>query len=159
MSAFYRLIFLVFVLLFAHGCSPIDVFEKTATMPKQQWFYNHQPSFSFNITDTSSAYNIFITLRHSDAYKYNNIWLKIGSIAPGDSARYQNLDLQLASDAKGWDGDGMDDIFEVRKNITPGPVHFKSSGKYTFIVSQIMREDPLKNIFNVGIRVEKIALQ
>ncbi len=78
---------------------------------------------------------------------------------PGDSIRYQNLDLQLASDAKGWEGEGIDDIFEVRKNITPGPVHVKSAGKYTFTISQIMRENPLKNIFNVGIRVEKIAQQ
>lgn len=157
MSAFYRLILFINILVFGYGCSPIDVFEKTATMPKQEWHYNNQPSFSFDISDTASVYNIFITLRHSDAYKYNNIWLKIGSIAPGDSIRYQNLDLQLASDAKGWEGEGMDDIFEVRKNITPGPVHFKSAGKYTFTISQIMREDPLKNIFNVGIRVEKIS--
>ncbi|MEO7800470.1 MAG: gliding motility lipoprotein GldH [Ginsengibacter sp.] len=159
MSAFYRLILFTGLSAFTYGCSPIDVFEKTATIPKQDWYYNDQPSFSFDISDTASAYNIFITLRHSDAYKFNNIWLKIGSIAPGDSIHYQNLELQLASDARGWEGNGMDDIFEVRKNITPGPVHFRSAGKYTFTVAQIMRQNPLKNIFNVGIRVEKIRQQ
>lgn len=159
MSAFYRLILFTGLLIFVYGCSPIDVFEKTATIPKQEWYYNNQPSFSFDISDTISGYNLFISLRHGDAYKYNNIWLKIGSIAPGDSIRYQNLELQLGSDAKGWEGNGMDDIFEVRKNITPGPVHFRSAGKYTFTVGQIMRENPLKNIFNVGIRVEKVRQQ
>jgi gliding motility-associated lipoprotein GldH len=159
MAVFYRLTLFTGLLVLFYGCSPIDVFEKTATVPKQEWYYNNQPSFSFDISDTASAYNIFITLRHSDAYKYNNIWLKIGSIAPGDSMRYQNLELQLANDAKGWEGNGMDDIFEVRKNITPGPVHFKSAGKYTFTVAQFMRENPLKNIFNVGMRVEKVRQQ
>jgi len=52
----------------------------------------------------------------------------------------------------------MDDIFEVRKNITPGPVPFKKAGNYTFIIAQIMRENPLKHILNVGIRVEKVNL-
>ncbi len=157
MTALYRTLLFIGMLSAAVGCSPIDVFEKNVTLPKQQWYYDNQPSFTFNITDTISAYTIFIVLRHSDAYKYNNIWLRIGSVAPGDSIRYQNLDLQLATDAKGWEGIGMDDIFEVRKNITPGPVHFKSSGNYSFTVSQIMRENPLQHIFNVGVRVEKVA--
>ncbi len=52
----------------------------------------------------------------------------------------------------------MDDIFEVRKNITPGPVPFKKAGIYTFTIGQIMRENPLLHILNVGIRVEKVGI-
>lgn len=158
MAILFRLLFFISVIATSAGCSHIDVFEKNAIIPKQKWSYTYQPTFVFNISDTASAYNIFITLRHTDAYKYNNIWLKIGSTAPGDSIRYQNLDLQLGTDAKGWDGEGMDDIFEVRKNITPGPVHFKKAGSYSFTVSQMMREDPLSHILNVGLRVEKVSM-
>ncbi len=59
---------------------------------------------------------------------------------------------------KGGKGQGMDDIFELRKNIIAGPVPFKKPGTYTFSIAQIMRENPLKNILNVGIRVEKVQL-
>ena len=69
---------------------------------------------------------------------------------------FQNINLQLATDAKGWEGVGIDDIFEVRKNITPGPVPFTKSGDYTFTIAQIMRENPIKNILNVGLRIEKV---
>ena len=127
-------------------------------MPPQGWYYNNRPAFSFAIKDTSAAYNIFLVLRHTDAYKYNNIWLSIGSQAPGDSMRYQNIDITLGTDAKGWEGHGMDDIFELRKNITRGPLPFKKPGTYTFSIAQIMRENPLKHILNVGIRVEKVQL-
>ena len=72
--------------------------------------------------------------------------------------QFQNINLKLASDAKGWEGVGMDDIFEVRKNITPGPVSFKRAGDYTFSIAQIMRENPLKYIMNVGLRVEKVEM-
>ena len=118
--------------------------------------YNNTPAFTFNITDTAASYNIFIVLRHTDAYKYNNIWLKVGSQAPGDTMHFQNMNITLGTDAKGWEGNGMDDIFELRKNITPGPVPFKKPGKYTFTISQIMRENPLQHILSVGLRVEKM---
>ena len=143
-------------LLFFISCSPIDLYQKTAVIPAQQWFYNNKPEFTIAINDTTALYNVFVVLRHTDAYKYSNIWLNLGSKAPGDTMRYQNINLTLSNDIKGWEGVGMDDIFEVRKNITPGPVPFKKAGNYLFSVAQIMRDNPLKHILNVGIRIEKV---
>ena len=151
-----KALFILILVVSFVSCAKIDLYEKQAEIPSQQWFYNDAPSFAFNIDDTSSLYNLYIVLRHTDAYDYSNIWLKLGSRAPGDTIRFQNLNLQLASDVNGWEGTGTDDIFEVRKNITPGPVPFKKPGTYTFSVSQIMRENPLKHILNVGLRVEKV---
>ena len=134
------------------------MYEKTTPIPDQAWFYNNKPSFTFAITDTTGLYNIYIVIRHTDAYQYNNLWLTLGSGAPSDTMRFQKINLELGSDAKGWLGSGMDDIFEVRKNITQGPVPFKKAGNYTFTIAQIMRENPLKHILNIGIRVEKVNL-
>lgn len=139
------------------SCAKIDLFEKHAKIPSQQWFYNNSPEFTFQITDTTALYNIYIVLRHTDGYNYNNIWLRLGSRAPGDTMHFQNINLTLASDAHGWDGTGAGDIFEVRKNITPGPVPFSKPGIYTFTISQIMRENPLSHILNIGLRVEKVT--
>jgi GldH lipoprotein len=47
----------------------------------------------------------------------------------------------------------MDDIYEHRIQLTE-PQHWKA-GVYHFTVEQIMREDPLENVMNVGLRVEK----
>ncbi|HEY8690607.1 MAG TPA: gliding motility lipoprotein GldH [Chitinophagaceae bacterium] len=144
--------------IFFISCAKIGVFEKTAQIPSQSWFYDNKPSFTFTITDTSASYNIYIVLRHTDAYTYNNLWLAVSSQAPGDTIRSQNINLELGNDTKGWEGTGMDDIFEIRKNITPGPLPFKKAGNYTFTIAQIMRENPLMHILNVGIRVEKVNL-
>ncbi|MEP6595479.1 MAG: gliding motility lipoprotein GldH [Ginsengibacter sp.] len=154
-----HLAFIIIILISLVACSHIDVYEKTAAIPSQAWYYNYIPSFSFTITDTLAVYNIYIVLRHTDAYEYNNIWLRLGTQAPGSDIHFQNLDIVLGSDAKGWEGHGTDDIFEVRKNITRGPVPFKKSGTHTFAINQIMRENPLKHVLNVGIRVEKVGHQ
>jgi len=140
------------------ACSKIEVFEKTVPIPEQKWYNNYSPSFDFDIADTSSSYNIYVVIRHTDAYKFNNIWLKLDMQFPGDSLRSKKLDITLGSDATGWEGTGMDDIFEYRKIISPGPVPFNKAGKYTFTLSQVMRENPLEHIINIGIRAEKVKL-
>ncbi len=150
---------LILLTLITASCIKIDQFEKTAQIPSREWFYNNTPVFTFHIADTISLYNIYVVLRHTDAYNYNNIWLRLGTQFPGDSMHFQNINLTLASDAKGWEGTGMDDIFEVRKNISKGPIPFKKAGDYTFTISQIMRTNPLGNIMNAGIRVEKVNVQ
>ena len=153
-----KLLFLSLLPAFIISCSNIDLFEKQSQIPDQQWLYANVPEFTFHIDDTASLYNVYIVLRHTDLYNYNNIWLRIGSKVPGDSTHFQNINLRLANDAKGWEGTGISDIFEVRKAISPGPLAFKTSGDYTFSVAQIMRENPLKYILSVGIRVEKVKI-
>ena len=61
----------------------------------------------------------------------------------------------LQDDAKGWEGTGMDDIWEVRKLINGQPRRFIKKGQYNFSISQAMRDNPLPGIMNVGLRVEK----
>ncbi|MBC7886818.1 MAG: gliding motility lipoprotein GldH [Ferruginibacter sp.] len=149
-------IILIALSLWLVACSKIEVFEKNTDIPRQQWQYALKPVFDFSISDTASLYNLYIVLRHTDAYRYNNIWLNIGSQSPADTMRYQRFDLQLGTDAGGWEGIGMDDIWELRKSITRGPFKFNKTGNYKFSVAQVMRENPLPEILSVGVRVEKV---
>jgi gliding motility-associated lipoprotein GldH len=139
---------------FITGCETIDVFEKNVRIPNQEWSNAFKPEIAFDISDTSSLYNIYVVLRHTDAYRYKNIYLNIYTQVPGDSMLKQLVDLQLATDDKGWLGSGMDDIFEHRIRITQGK--FQKAGLYKFKLEQIMREEPLQHVMNVGIRVEKV---
>ncbi|MEO8583151.1 MAG: gliding motility lipoprotein GldH, partial [Flavitalea sp.] len=141
---------------FVSSCTPsIGVFEKNADIPNFEWNTNYKPEFTFEISDTTSLYNIYVVLRHTDAYRYNNIWLNVYTQVPRDTLNKQRLDLRLATDDKGWLGSGMDDIFEHRILITSEPQKLSKSGLYTFRLENIMREDPLPHVMNVGIRVEK----
>ena len=94
------------------ACETIDVFEKNVRIPNHEWSNSYQPQIEFEIRDTTSLYNIYVVLRHTDAYRYKNIYMNIYTQLPGDSVLKQRLDLLLATDDKGWLGSGMDDIFE-----------------------------------------------
>jgi gliding motility-associated lipoprotein GldH len=149
-------ILFILISLCLAACSQTEVFEKNKSIPKHQWYYDLKPSFDFIIKDTTALYNLYIVLRHTDAYRYNNIWLNVGTQSPGDTIKYQRFDLQLGTDATGWEGTGMDDIWELRKSITRGPFKFNKAGTYKFSVAQIMRENPLPEIISIGVRVERV---
>lgn len=146
---------MAFYILLIASCTQIEVFEKNAVIPNHEWHSHLAVKGSFEIKDTINKYNIYLVLRHTDAYQYNNIWLSIGLQSPGDSMFKQKTDLTLGNDANGWEGTGMDDIWELRKLLTGEPRRFKKSGQYNYSIEQIMRDDPLRHIMNIGIRVEK----
>lgn len=140
------------------SCQSIDLYEKTATIPGHKWKSSFKPSFHFTISDTSVPYQLFITLRHRDRYNYNNLYINLTTLQPGqDSSQSERYDLKLGSDDTGWLGSGMDDIYEHRIPLTPAqlPFYFKKPGEYIFTIEQVMREDPLENVLNVGLRIEK----
>jgi gliding motility-associated lipoprotein GldH len=136
------------------SCKQIDVYEKNTVIPQYEWKPGFTARGSFLIKDTSSTYNVYLVLRHTDAYQYNNIWLNIGMQPPGDSMNMQKVDIRLGNDASGWEGSGMNDIWEIRKLLTR---HYpmKKAGTYNFTISQVMRDDPLRNVMSVGLRIEK----
>jgi gliding motility-associated lipoprotein GldH len=152
-----RLTAVIFIsgLLLLLGCGKIDVFEKTTTIPEHQWKASFKPSFSFDIEDTSQLYKAYITVRHSDAYKYQNLYVKVSHRLPGsDSTISGMVNIQLADNSRGWFGSGMDDIWTYRFPLNTVPARL-SKGIHTFTIEQVMRDNPLQHIMNIGIRVEK----
>ena len=137
------------------SCTSLDVFEKSVSFKNQQWPGSEKPSFGFHISDTASLYNIYLVFRHTNSYGYNNLWLKLERSGP-DTSYTRQVDLRLATNERGWLGSGMDDIWEHRIKITELPVEFRKSGDYRFDIEQVMRQDPLQHVINVGLRVEKV---
>ena len=157
-------VFYFFLILFSlcniTACNTIDLYEKDVAIPKTEWQGSFKPSFTFTIKDTSSPYQIFVILRHNEKYNYNNIWINLYTKGPGDSLQKVQYELPLATGEKGWLGTSMDDLYEHRIALTPPTqkFFFKRAGDYTFSIEQIMREDPLENVMNVGLRIEKKPL-
>ena len=91
---------------------------------------------------------------HTDLYEKT-------AVIPGHSwkSTFKPYDMRLGTDETGWLGSGMDDIYEHREPITPRSsekaFYFRKPGDYTFTIEQLMRQDPLENVLNAGIRIEK----
>ncbi len=144
-----------FILFFTAlvACGTIDIYEKTKAFSSHSWKSSETPSFTFYIEDTTALYNIFLVLRHTDAYNYNNIWVNLTLKGPGDTVTIRR-EFVLANNKQGWLGSSMDDIIEHRIPFNDKPAALRK-GNYTFTLQQDMREDSLDHIMNAGVRVEK----
>jgi gliding motility-associated lipoprotein GldH len=141
-------------LLIASSCTHVDLYEKTVRIPGHKWSSSFRPSFTFDIKDTTSLYQVFLVLRHNEKYNFNNIYVNLRASLPGqDTAIMIQRDLVLATNEKGWLAAGMDDIYEHR--IELGEPQALKAGTYTFTLEQVMREDPLLNVLDAGLRIEK----
>lgn len=150
-----KVIYVLSFFLILASCMKVELFEKNISIPHQKWDNTFKPSVQFLIEDTLSSYDLYIVVRHTDAYNYNNIWMNLYIQVPWEAPAKQQLDIPLASNDKGWLGKGMDDVFEHRYKITRQPIAFRKAGTYTFTLEQIMRENPLEHVLDVGLRVEK----
>jgi gliding motility-associated lipoprotein GldH len=160
LKTLFRISYIVlFTSYLLSSCTTVDLYEKTVTIPGHSWKSSFKPSFTFSIKDTSSTYELYVIVRHNDKYSFNNLYLNLYYKAPGQPENKVTLDLPLATNEKGWLASGMDDIYEhridINKELVNSNFSLRRSGDYTFTLEQIMREDPLNNMLNMGIRLEK----
>lgn len=157
-TKFSFLIILAGLLVF-NACKKIDLFEKTVALPAHEWNSNYKPSFEFSIEDSTKPYELFFVCRHSDKYSFNNIIIKVNITDPLGKTYSFETEKQLGNNDQGWLGVGMDDIYEHRislnKELLAAGISLKYKGNYSISLEQIMRENPLKQVFNVGLRLEK----
>lgn len=146
--------------VFTTGCMKSPHYQKTYTLPNQAWDYDFQPSFQFQISDTSAHYKLYFIIRHTEAYPFSNIWLWVYTKEPGDTVEKKSrIEIPLAETSGKWLGRGMGEIWEHRMPITRDdqPMIFPKPGTYEIRFEQNMRMNPLPEILDVGLRVSKVG--
>lgn len=150
----------IFSLLLTAGCMKSPYYQKDVSIPKYEWAYSFQPVFKVDIEDTAALYNLYFIVRHTEAYPFSNIWMYIYTKEPGDTSyKKSRIEIPLAESSGKWLGRGMGEVYEQRMPITrnDAPMIFKKPGSYEIKFEQNMRVDPLPELLQVGLRVEKIG--
>lgn len=154
----YRSLLAIIVIscLFA-GCLPAPYYQKEIVIPQNTWTYAFKPAFTFDITDTTTGYQPFFLIRHTQAYPYCNLWVWVYIKSPGDTVeKKERMNVVLAEATGKWLGRGMGEIYEQRLAIKfSDSVRFNRKGTYKVSMEQNMRINPLPEVMNVGFRLEK----
>ena len=77
---------------------------------------------------------------------------------PGDSViKKERINIPLAEPTGKWLGRGMGEIYEQRMQLDlKGFINFSRKGNYRVSMEQNMRINPLPEVMDVGLRIEKI---
>lgn len=147
------ILFLI-LLVITFSCDNNRVFEENKVITGSAWNRNEIISFKVPVADTVSPHNVYINIRQNGQYDKSNMYLFINVISPkGDKIR-DTVNCILA-DAKGkWLGSGLGDIYSNQLMFKQN-IGFPHAGYYTFEIEQAMRVDILKNVEDIGLRIEK----
>lgn len=132
-------------------------------MPQAQWLYSEPMCFNTDsLSDSIVAGPLVITLRHTSAYPYRNIWLEVeqGRLrrmpddTNADSMRTvrvvsrDTFEVMLADPFGRWYGNGMG--ASMRRTDTVAPSYELERGA-SLAVRHIMRLDTLPQIEQIGL--------
>jgi len=110
--------------------------------------------FDAQITDTIALNNIFFTIRTGSDYPFRNIFLFVSTSAPDGKKFTDTLEYYLADDKGNWYGKGFGDIRELKLPYKSN-IYFPMKGEYKFNVQHGMRIEDLKDVYDIGLRIEK----
>lgn len=135
------------------SCHSPALYDQYQAIEETTWEKNKEYYFTFDIKDPSVLYDIHLEIRNSNLYPYQNLWIFYSEEPPIGSLRRDTLECMLADEFGKWYGEGISlfqSSFPLRKQY-----QFPHAGQYTFGIRQGMRDDALKGIQEIGLRVER----
>ena len=146
MSRFFQVILFTGIVLIMAACNSQSIYDKYKPINKGVWNKDSLVVFQVPVTDTLQNHNLYINVRNNVDYRYSNLLLFVSIEQP---------ERVLAEPAGKWLGEGFGGL-KTREAIYRRNVFFPRSGDYTISLQQGMRNDELKGISDVGVRVEKV---
>ena len=142
------------------SCDSNQVFDAYESVPNK-WHKDAVVSFKINPPDSLNPYNLFVNLRNTNDYKYNNLFLIVEMVFPHGRTIKDTLEYRMAAPSGKLLGTGFTDVKE-NKLWYKEQVVFEETGDYTVNIQHAMRENgkvngvvELEGITDIGFRIEK----
>ncbi|MCA0131353.1 gliding motility lipoprotein GldH [Winogradskyella alexanderae] len=144
------------------GCDSNAVYDIYKSVPNQ-WHKDTIANFKLSAPDTTSNYNLFVNVRNTNDYKFNNLFLIVELNYPNGKTLKDTLEYKMAKPNGELLGTGFSDIKENKLWYKGFDVPFKftEEGDYNVSIQHAMREngrvngvENLEGITDVGFRVE-----
>lgn len=140
--------------LILSSCDKARLMEENQQISNNSWEYKDAKQFTAEISDTAQTYNLYVNVRHSFQFEWRNVWVNIKTVFPDGKTFDKRVNLVLSEPDGHWYGDCLGDNCDLQVNIQNN-AFFPQKGKYTFVVTQDMRVNPLPFVKSVGMRIER----
>ena len=133
-----------------HGNGDDNYYSAFVNFRGQEWLYSAPAVMIVDTLRDSVARSgtLVLSLRHSDAYEYSNIWLELSRPVNDTVVRRDTFNLLLADDFGRWYGRGSGPSLQLTDTLY---TDFTLRRGDTLTLRHIMRVDTLANIEQAGI--------
>jgi gliding motility-associated lipoprotein GldH len=147
---------LVLFCLFFASCET-SLYNKFEPIDKNDWYIKDTLTFKFKILEPDN-YTIFFQTRHTKEYNYNNLWVKIIQDFPNEKMDTSYLYQTIVADpiSGRWLGECTSSYCTASTPLMEN-ISLADTGNYKLSIIQYMRTNPLEEISDVGIKVEKVT--
>jgi gliding motility-associated lipoprotein GldH len=134
------------------------VYEQNVEFSDRTWKVNDSVQLEFDIPDTTQRYNLYMDVRNSIDYPYARLFTNYQLIDPATATVSKKMLAEFLFDQKTGEPFGQTAIGDVYDHqfIFLSNYSFPKPGKFKVSFQQFMRQDTLKGILAVGLRVEKV---
>jgi gliding motility-associated lipoprotein GldH len=147
----------ILITLYCSGCTdPNAVIDKNTEIDNHNWAYVNPVKYDVNITNADIPYNLYFNLRVTADYKYSNIFVLMHQTGPDKKQLVTRYEFKLANNDGEWLGNGSGNLYSYQM-MYKSEYKFPAKGVYHFAIEQNMRDNPLHEVSDVGLRVEKVA--
>jgi gliding motility-associated lipoprotein GldH len=150
-----RLLFILVCSLLS--CDSSRIYDQNHDFDGRHWLASEEPAFEFEVTDTSTGYDLYTSVRNESTYPNANLYYEYLLTDSLGTVLEKKLLSQLLFDQKSGKPFGstvLGDIFDHQFLILEN-YRFGQPGKYTVRYTHKMRTDTLKGILAVGLRVSR----
>jgi gliding motility-associated lipoprotein GldH len=143
------------------GCGEeTRVYEQYTDFEDRYWLVTEKPEFEFEIKQPADRYTLYGNIRNTVSYPNARIFFTYYLQDSTGAELEKKLVTQYLFDAKTgkpFGSSGLGDIYDHRVELIKN-YQFKSQGRYKIKFEQSTREDTLKGILAVGLRVENSSI-
>lgn len=136
-------ILLFFLVVGFVSCQNENKKEVYHSFNNNTWNTDSTVSFEFDNIDTTSSHDLYLMVRHTTNFKFQNLFLFTNFENQQDT-----LELFLSEKSGRWLGKGFGEIKELKIRIKEN-VNFKENQDQIFSVEQAMRYEDLEKIINL----------
>lgn len=154
-------LFALVLLIGVSSCNDNAVFDEYKNVTTA-WNEKDVVEFKVNLKDTIKPYNLFINIRNTNDYKFNNLFLVVEMDFPNGRILKDTLEYRMAYKTGKLMGEGISSI-KTNKLWYKEAVRFNEEGDYTVKIQQAMRKNGavngitnLQGVTDVGFRIETI---
>jgi gliding motility-associated lipoprotein GldH len=137
---------------------PNAVIDNNTEINNHNWSYVNQVKYNVKIDDEKVGYNLYFNLRVTGDYRYSNIFILLHETGPDNKPMVTRYEFKLANKDGEWLGDGSGNLYSYQIMFRSDH-KFPAKGIYHFAIEQNMRDNPLHEVSDVGLRVEKYTGQ
>lgn len=150
----------VFILMLLTGCDKREPYYRFEQIKDAEWKQTDTLVFTIDstIVNPNKVYDISVEISNNNKYSYRNLWVYTTINASSNDSISDTIPKEyvLADKFGKWNGAGFGSLYQSSFPLKQG-VTFLQGNNYNIKLIHTMRDEPLKGIEKVGIKLTELG--